>query len=96
MKTICDQRNWTVKPGATASALIDLCVEQGLFAKIYNSQLSSLRTLASGVPTVRNTMGGHGQGSEVTIVPEHMARYALNLTAANILFLVESNDALGR
>jgi hypothetical protein len=95
MKTICEQRNWTAKPGATASALIDLCAEQGLFAKSYNSQLSSLRTLlASGVPTVRNTLGGHGQGSEVTVVPEHIARYALNLTASNILFLVESNDAL--
>ncbi|WP_158885165.1 hypothetical protein [Rhodanobacter sp. L36] len=96
MKAICDQREWTpTKP--TAAALIDCCADNGLFAKSYESQLSSLRTLlASGVPTVRNNMGGHGQGSEVVVVPEHVARYALNLAASNILFLVESNAALGK
>jgi hypothetical protein len=46
----------------------------------------------NGVPTVRNKNGGHGQGPDPVKVPEYLARYALNLTATSILFLVEANE----
>jgi uncharacterized protein DUF7014 len=52
------------------------------------SQFSSLRSLLeSGTPTIRNKEGGHGQGVEVTKVPEYLASYVLHLTATNMLFL---------
>lgn len=45
--------------------------------------------LESGVPTVRNRQSGHGHGVQVSDVSPHLARYALHLTAATILLLVE-------
>lgn len=94
MKTICKLRGWTTQPGDTAKALIGTCFSNGLLPPYLESQFSSLRSLLeSGVPTVRNKNGGHGQGVEPVAVPEYVARYALNLTATSILFLVEANLA---
>lgn len=57
------------------------------------NQFSSLRILLeSGVPTIRNKEGGHGQGDEVTNVPEHLASYTLHLTASNLLFLAKCDE----
>ena len=54
------------------------------------SQFTSLKSLLeTGVPTVRNRLGGHGQGIEPIVVPDTIASYALNLTASNILLLIE-------
>jgi hypothetical protein len=69
---------------------LEICFEKELIPAYLQSQFSSLRSiLESGVPTVRNKLGGHGQGSETTTVSPEMARYALNLTASNIVFLIE-------
>ena len=45
------------------------------------------------MPTVRNRMGGHGQGKDRKQVPTHFAAFALHLAASNIVFLVESHVA---
>lgn len=93
MKAICKIRGWTTQPNDNAKTLISTCLEQGLIPSYLESQMGSLRSLLeSGIPTVRNKLGGHGQGVEPTAVPEYFARYALNLTATNILFLVEANS----
>lgn len=93
MKTICKLRGWKVSSGETAKALIGACLDNGLLPTYLDSQFSSLRSLLeSGVPTVRNKNAAHGQGAEPVVVPEYMARYALNLTATSILFLVEANS----
>lgn len=56
------------------------------------TQLGALRTLLeSGVPTVRNKVGGHGQGVEIMEVPEYLVAYTLHATAANILLLAEAD-----
>lgn len=95
MKAVCDKRGWGFEPGSSAKKLIEICVQNGLFASFHQSQFGSLRSLLeSGVPTVRNNLGGHGQGSRPIVVPMHLARFALNLTAANILFLIESERNL--
>ncbi|MBC7820237.1 MAG: hypothetical protein IAG10_25415 [Planctomycetaceae bacterium] len=95
MKTICTERSWTYSPSATASALIGVCITNGLFPTFLQSQIDSLRVLLeSGIPTTRNRMGGHGQGATVTTVPERLAAYALHLTATNILLLVEAHNEL--
>ena len=97
MKTICDARGWAYPANATSSKLIDLLFDNGLVSSEMKSHFTSLRsTLASGVPTIRNKggQGGHGQGSQPVQVPDHVAAYALHLTASNIVFLVESHKAL--
>lgn len=94
MKAICALRGWETRPEDSARNLIAVCMSNGLFPEYLNSQFSSVRSLLeSGVPTVRNKNGGHGQGIEPVPVPEYLARYALNLTATSILFMVEANRA---
>ncbi len=94
MKAICKIRGWESHPTDTASKLIRICTTQGILPPYLDSQMSSYRSLLeSGVPTLRNKNGGHGQGVDPIIVPEYIARYGLNLTATNILFLVEAHDA---
>ena len=94
MKAICDSRGWTYKAGDTAKNLIAICFTQGLLPSYLESQFTSVRVqLESGVPTLRNKNGGHGQGVELVAVPEYLARYTLNLTATSILFIVEANSA---
>jgi hypothetical protein len=95
LKTICDKRRWTTRPRDTAKALLDVCFKNGLIPAFLQSHYSALQsTLESGVPTIRNKLGGHGQGPQVVNVPEHYAAYALHLTAAAIQFLVDAEKAL--
>ncbi|MCX0444404.1 STM4504/CBY_0614 family protein [Aeromonas veronii] len=94
MKAICKIRQWETKPNDTAKALIATCFSNGLIPNYLETQFASIRSaLESGVPTVRNKNGGHGQGAEPIAVPEYMARYALNLTATSILFIVDAHNA---
>jgi hypothetical protein len=80
--------------GDTAKTLITTCLNNGLLPPYIDSQFSSIRSLLeSGVTTIRNKNGGHGQGTTPVAVPEYLARYALNLTATTILFLVEAHHA---
>lgn len=95
MKVICKKQKWPFGKGDTAKRLIEICLENGLIPSYLQSQFSSLRALLeSGIPTIRNKLGGHGQGDEKTTVSAEMARYALNLTATNIVFLAEHEKIL--
>lgn len=95
MKTICDNQGWTYNSRDTAKKLIGICFQNNLIPIFLETQLSSLRqNLESGIPTVRNKLGGHGQGSEKVIVPEYFASYQLNMTASTILLLVEAENSL--
>ena len=99
IKAICEQRGWDYNETDTINRLIAIIFERGLIPDFMESHLSALRkalrnTLESGVPTVRNRLSGHGQGSEEVPVPEYMAAYALHLTASNILFLAKANEEL--
>lgn len=56
------------------------------------NQFNNLRDLlGSGVPTNRNKNSAHGQGSEIKNIPASLARYTLNLTGSNIIFLIEQS-----
>jgi hypothetical protein len=91
MKTICGLKGWTFQQTDTAKTLIDVCITNGLFPSFMQSHIGNLRAiLESGVPTVRNKLGGHGQGATLTTVSESTARFTLHCTAANILLFVES------
>jgi len=93
MKVICDKRGWAYSNSDTAKKLIAICFKSGLIPAFWQSHLNGLRsTLEGGVPTVRNKMGGHGQGTEVVNVPDHIAAYALHMTASTIVFLVKAEQ----
>jgi hypothetical protein len=95
MKAICAKRSWQYDPKATASPLIQVLIGHELIPPFWNQHFSALRTtLESGVPTARNRLGGHGQGSQVVGVPEHIVAYVLHLTASAIVFLAEAEKAL--
>jgi hypothetical protein len=88
MKSICDIKKWQYNKTDTAKTLIDVLFQNGLIPPMLQSQFSSLKALLeSGVPTVRNKLGSHGQGAVPVTVPSYIAAYALHLTASNIVFL---------
>ncbi|AFY58595.1 hypothetical protein Riv7116_6246 [Rivularia sp. PCC 7116] len=95
MKTICDNQGWAYESRDTAKKLIGICFNNNLIPIFLETQLSSLRqNLESGIPTVRNKLGGHGQGSQQITVPEYFASYQLNMTASTILLLVQAENSL--
>lgn len=95
MKAICLKRKWAFKPTDTAKALIEVCFQNKLIPDLIQSHISGFRSsLESGIPTIRNRMGAHGQGATVVEVPAHYASYMLHLTATTIQFLVEAEKHL--
>lgn len=95
VKAICTKRSWGHDPNASAKALIEVLFDRGLVPAFWSSHFQALRsTLEAGVPTARNKLGGHGQGSEVVQVPKHLVAYVLHMTASAIVFLAEAEKAL--
>jgi hypothetical protein len=95
MKAICTRRKWAFNSTDAAKALIEVCVREGLFPKAILSHVSGFRSaLESGIPTVRNKMSAHGQGTAVVDVPQYYASYMLHLTATTIQLLVEAEKAM--
>lgn len=95
MKIICAKRHWPHPANATSSALIQVLFEKDLIPPFWQSHFSGLRSsLEGGVPTARNKLGGHGQGTEVVDVPNHLVAYVLHMTASAIVYLAEAEKAL--
>jgi hypothetical protein len=95
MKAICRARNWTFPANATAKPLMDILFTKGLIPADLESHFSGLRSaMESGLPTISNRRGRHGQGSDPIEIPPHFAAYALHLAASNIVFLVHAHKSL--
>jgi len=95
MKAICEKRKWPYDQKDTSKRLVDICYEQKLIPSFWQQHMAALRSLLEGgVPTGRNKVSGHGQGTTPTTVPEHFVAYVLHMTAAAIVFLVKSAQAL--
>lgn len=93
MKAIHKKHSWPFNNTDTAKKLINSCLINNLVPEYLQNQFSSVRTLLeSGIPTIRNKEGGHGQGSEITKAPEYLASYTLHLTASNLLFLAKCEE----
>ena len=90
MKTICERKAYAYnKDKDTAAKLINILLEENFIPEYLSTHFTGLRTtLQAGLPTLRNREGGHGQGDVPIEVPESYAKYALNLTATNISFLI--------
>lgn len=92
MKVICKEKGWTYNQTDTAKKLIQICFQNGLVPTFTQNQFTSLQNLLeSGIPTIRNKLGGHGQGQIPQTVDDEMTRYGLNLAGTNIIFLVEQS-----
>jgi len=86
MKTICKEKSWQFdETKDAAQKLIDICIEKMTLPSFFSSVLI-------GAATIRNKLGGHGQGQTRQPVDDEIARYCLNLTGANIIFLVEKSS----
>jgi AbiJ N-terminal domain 4/HEPN domain len=95
MKTICLRRGWDLPEKHNASALIRLCLKKGLLGDFMEQHLGNFQgALESGVPTVRNSLGAHGDGEKVRDVPCFYAEYLLHETAVTIVLLVDAFKAL--
>lgn len=95
MKVICQKRGWVITARATCKDLIQVCYDNELFPQFWQQHFSGLRaSLEGGIPTGRNRLSGHGQGSVPTDVPEQLVAYMLHMTASTIVFLVESEKKL--
>lgn len=95
MKAICDKKGWKYSSGATSKTLIQICFEKELIPIFWQDHYSSLRNiLESSVPTGRNKLGGHGQGTKPIIVPDYLVAYMLNMTASAVVFLVEAESKI--
>ncbi|HAT48975.1 MAG: hypothetical protein HQL07_14625 [Nitrospirae bacterium] len=88
LKTICLEKGWDCGEHDTAKKLIQIVLSKGLIPTFMENQLNTMQTLlGSGVPTARNKLSGHGQGTEIREIPDYMASYVLHLTASTILLL---------
>ena len=93
MKAICDIRKWEYPKNITSSGLITLLFNKGLIPTELQAHFTSLKsTLESGIPTVRNAKGGHGQGMNPITVPNYLVSYGINLAASAILLLVRAHE----
>jgi len=93
LKIICKEKGWSYSPTDQAKKLIQIVFENELVPTYVQNQFTSLRNIIeSGVPPIRNKMGSHGQGQEIVTVDDNLTRYALNLTGANIIFLIEQSS----
>lgn len=92
MKIICEEKGWAYNQTDTASKLINVCFANNLIPSFTQNQFSSLQNLlTTGIPTIRNKVGGHGQGQVPQKVDDELTRYGLNLTGTNIIFLIEQS-----
>lgn len=95
LKAICDGEGWVYEKGCRASELVTAVNSNGLFTHDFDKSFASyVAMIKTGLPSVRNDAGGHGEGITAAAVSVQIARYALNLTASNVLFLGESYGAL--
>ena len=105
IKAICKKRRWPYNDRDTINPLIAIIFDHKLIPDFMESHFTGFRkaldvrkglrsALESGVPTLRNNLSAHGDGTEEVPVPEYIAAYTLHLTASNILFLAKANEEM--
>jgi len=95
MKAICELESWSYGSGDTAARLVTVVNTHGLFTHDFDASVTAyVAMLKAGLPTVRNNAGGHGEGLAAKAVTSGIARFAINLTASNIILLGDSYAAL--
>jgi hypothetical protein len=94
LKVICNARGWTHEKGDTVERLLAIVRREGLFPEYLGGYFDNLiGTMKAGVPKIRDWQGGHGAAPGDDPVPDHIAAFALHLTAANIVMLVKASGS---
>jgi AbiJ N-terminal domain 4 len=94
LKVICDARGWTYQKGDTVERLLAIVCREGLFPDYLGGYFNNLvGAMKAGVPKIRDRQGGHGAAPGDDPLPDHIAAFALHLTAANIVMLVKAHRA---
>ncbi len=92
MKIILTDIDAPFDPNDTANKLVLECSKAGLIPSYNEQHLTSLtNVLTSGIPTVRNRNGGHGQGVSIRTVEPETVAYGLHLTASAIVMLAATH-----
>ncbi|QVM93151.1 hypothetical protein JYG34_09110 [Pseudomonas entomophila] len=81
MKVICGQKGFGYSQGDTTSKLIRTIMEKTAMESFWEQPLMTVGTLRNKLST------SHGAGELQKVVPEHVAKYTLNMTASAIIFL---------
>jgi len=83
MKLICQRKRWPYKQTDTAATLLAIVISRSGLESFFEQPLIIVATL-------RNRLSkSHGSGGQPKKVSEGKARFAINTTAATILFMVE-------
>jgi AbiJ N-terminal domain 4 len=95
LKAICEEEKWEYGKGDRAAELVTKVRNKGLFTHYFDRSFDSyVAMLKAGLPAVRNDVGGHGEGLAAAAVTAGIARFAINLTATNLVFLGDSYSAM--
>ena len=85
MKLICERKGWPYSQKDTAQPLLKTIIQNSRTETFFEQPLLV-------IATIRNRLSNsHGSGIQVRQIPEHVAKYAINATAAAILFVVEAS-----
>jgi hypothetical protein len=78
---------WEYGKGDRAAKLVTKVRSKELFTHDFDRNFDSyVAMLKAGLPAVRNEAGGHGEGLTSAAVIAGIARFAINLTATNLVF----------
>jgi hypothetical protein len=91
LKAVCQKRKWAFEKGARASDLVKLLRAKNLFPSHLDGAFDSyVAMMKSGLPGVRNEAGGHGPAPGDAKIPDYLAAYAIHLSAASIVVVIEA------
>lgn len=91
LKAICAHKGWTYEKGARVSDLIKVVTKEGLFPEWLEQGMTAyVAMMKTGLPNVRNEAGPHGTAPNAQPVHGYLARYALHMSASNILMVAEA------
>lgn len=93
-KVILTANGWAYTARDGANKLIEILVKEDFMPSLHKSHLTAIQSLlSSGIPTLRNNFGGHGDGPTVVEVSEETVAYGLHLTASAVVFLCSIHEA---
>nr|WP_235668934.1 hypothetical protein [Pseudomonas amygdali] len=81
MKVICGQKGFEYSQGDTTSKLLRTIMTNAAMDTFWETPLMILATLCNRLSS------SHGAGEVPKTVPDHVAKYALNITTSAMLFL---------
>jgi hypothetical protein len=74
LKAICDKQQWNYDRGDNAGQLVTKVSQNGLFTHDFGKGLDHfIAALKTGLPSVRNDAGGHGESIKSEPVQAHIA-----------------------